>query len=876
MTALTRDDTSEVVGTYRQRLADLGAPLLDEVLTADAVRPASVDLVDRVNALGVDVLRARKAAARRYLQDDGVTYGVSADGNRSGQWRLDPLPVVIPEDEWRSLRAGLQQRAELLDLVLRDLYADRRLLRERVIPARAVLGHPGYLPQAVASVDPAKRQLILPCADLVRSSGGDWVVIGDRAQAPSGAGYAMADRRIVGRTMPGLYRHTELSRLRGFFDDMRLALTDAAAESVAQPRVVLLSPGPLSETAFDQAFVASLLGLPLVQSQDLTMRDGRVWLRTTGRLEPVDVILRRVDSEWTDPLDLLSASRLGVPGLLEAARTKAVRIVNPIGSGVLENPALLPYLDDAARLLLGEPLRLTSVRTWWCGDKERSREALDRLPELVIKRAGSHTRFGWELTQDEVDATRAQIADEPWAWSLQEQAPMSTVPVISGDGLWPRHFVLRTFGVGTESEYRFMPGGLGRVAVTESSRMVSNVIGSQAKDVWVLSAGETAVDHHEPSGWSRELLPGFATGNVGLAPRAAEDLFWLGRYAERAETGSRLLLVADDLVADTMGRAGTTAAAATEVLLKAISALTTVPFTAPSPSSSSVTGTSHGTPAEAGTSGASDEASRPGGSDELAFLQRLLSEGHTAGTIAFAVGRLIDAARAARELLSIDTWLILGRLDRALQDELPADGHLQPVVSQVLESLIALSGLSAESLVRDLIWSFLDAGRRVERAQQTVALLRHTVATDRAPITDGQVVEAVLRATDSLITHRRRIAGGQGPASPLHVAIDLLLRDRTNPRSVAFQLDRLALALDAVPDSTISQAISQMRQSIADFDIDAGVDLQRQGLGDVLASLNGDLRALASQIETTHFVRPATQQALSGGDLSTVGGRSYD
>lgn len=872
MTALTRDDTSEVVATYRQRLADLGAPMLDEVLTADAVRPASVDLVDRVNALGVDVLRARKAAARRYLQDDGVTYGVSADGNRSGQWRLDPLPVVIPENEWRSLRAGLQQRAELLDLVLRDLYADRRLLRERVIPARAVLGHPGYLPQTAASVDPGRRQLILPCADLVRSSGGDWVVIGDRAQAPSGAGYAMADRRIVGRTMPGLYRHTELSRLRGFFDDMRLALMDAAAESVAQPRVVLLSPGPLSETAFDQALVASLLGLPLVQSQDLTMRDGRVWLRTTGRLEPVDVILRRVDSEWTDPLDLLSASRLGVPGLLEAARTRAVRIVNPIGSGVLENPALLPYLDDAARLLLGEPLQLNSVRTWWCGDEDRSREALDRLPELVIKRAGSHTRFGWELTQDEVDATRAQIAAEPWAWSLQEQAPMSTVPVVSGDGLWPRHFVLRTFGVGTANEYRFMPGGLGRVAVTESSRMVSNVIGSQAKDVWVLSAGETAVDHHEPSGWSRELLPGFATGNVGLSPRAAEDLFWLGRYAERAETGARLLLVADDLVADTMGRSGTTAAAATEVLLKAISALTAVPSTVPShsgPSSPSATEPS------IGTSGASDEASQPGGSDELAFLQRLLSEEQTAGTIAFAVGRLIDAARAARELLSIETWLILGRLDRALQDELPADGHLQPVVSQVLESLIALSGLSAESLVRDLIWSFLDAGRRVERAQQTVALLRHTVATDRAPITDGQVVEAVLRATDSLITHRRRIAGGQGPASPLHVAIDLLLRDRTNPRSVAFQLDRMALALDAVPDSTISQAISQMQQSIAEFDIDAGVDLQRQGLGELLTVLNGDLRALASRIETTHFVRPATQQALSGGDLAGLGGRSY-
>ena len=853
MTAVSGDAPSQVLSVYRDRVAASGSRY-DELLSTDGINPASAGLAERIEDLGATALRSRKALARRHLQDDGVTYGTSGPGApRAGRWPLDPLPVVLDGAQWSALAIGLEQRAHLLDLILRDLYGPRRLIAERVFPGAAVFGHPGFIPQADGTVPTDRRALVLPSTDLVRDADGAWRVLGDRAQAPSGAGYAMADRRIVARTMPKLYRDTDLARLRGFFDDVRLAMHDAARRVDGTPRVVLLSPGPLSETAFDQAFLAALLGFPLVQAEDLMMRDGKVWARTTGREERVDVILRRVDSAWSDSLDLRSDSRLGVPGLIEAVRTGAVSVVNPVGAGALENPALVPYLNDACRMLLGEDLRLPGLRTWWCGDPEQAREGLERLPELVLKQAGERSRFGWDLSSAELDAVRADIAAEPWRWSLQESAPMSTVPVITSDGLAPRRFVLRAFGVGLQDEFRFMPGGLGRVATDDTTRMVSNVVGGQAKDVWVLSGDGVTPAPGEQDAFSSTLLPGMDLRQLPVSPRAAEDLFWLGRYAERAETGTRLLLVADDLVADTMGRSGSPGAAATDVLLEAIWSVTTV-----RPSQEV-------------------EEHEPGRFDTAAVtehLRTLLQSADRVGTVAYAIGRVVDTAQAARELLSVDTWLVLGRLEEIVQQE-DYDGGLQPTITQLLQSLIALSGLSAESLVRDLIWAFLDSGRRIERAQQTVALLRHTLAAERSPINDGQVIEAVLRATDSLITHRRRVGAGHDPASPAGVAVDLLVQDTTNPRSIAYQLERMVTTLNQAPEASVNDELEELVTLVGEFNIEDGLLHGRAGLRQLLGELDQRLRRLSDRIDATHFARRATQQALPGAGLADPQRRPY-
>ncbi|MCW2524238.1 MAG: hypothetical protein JWO63_2573, partial [Frankiales bacterium] len=342
----------------------------DEMLDSSSeIRPFWHGVGLALAELGPDGLQERRAAIARLLEDDGVSY--RAHGSvRKQAWNLDPLPLLIDEPDWSRLEPGLVQRSELLDAILTDLYGQRRLIRDGLLPPELVFAHPGFL-RAVDGIRlPGDRQLFLTAADLARDADGAWRVLTDRTQAPSGAGYAMENRSVLSRALPGLYRGTGVHRIAPFFRTMRQSLQRLAPrrDDGQAPRVVLLSPGPDSETAFDQAFLSSLLGLPLTVAADLTVRDGRVWQRSMHRLERVDVILRRVDAGFCDPLELRPDSHLGVPGLLEAARNGAVSIVNPLGAGVLENPGLFAFLERICPVLLGEPLRLDSAQTWWCGE----------------------------------------------------------------------------------------------------------------------------------------------------------------------------------------------------------------------------------------------------------------------------------------------------------------------------------------------------------------------------------------------------------------------------------------------------------------------------------------------------------------------------
>ncbi|GAB3583720.1 circularly permuted type 2 ATP-grasp protein [Calidifontibacter terrae] len=838
MSAQSQED-STVLRDYAERVHALSLQLpeavtrngsVDEWLTNDGP-VGNGAVIEVAEQLGLAGLLSRRGSTARHVRGDGLTYGAGSARN----WTLDPLPVVLSGDEWGSLETGLAQRAELLDLVLTDLYGERRLIADGIIPAAAVLGHDGFLPAVDGVRLPGARQLVMASVDLARSAEGTWTVLADRTQAPSGAGYAMADRRIVGRSMSRLYRNTSIARLRGFFDQMSDALYDAAPVGVAHPHIAVFSPGPDSETAFDQAFLASLLGLPLVQAEDLTMRDGKVWRRTTHRPQQIDVLVRRVDAAFSDPLDLRGNSRLGVPGLTEACRRGTISVVNPLGCGVLENPALVPYLPAAARALLGQDLRLPDPQTWWFGDHDAAREAYDRLNTLVIKpisrATGDVATYGWELDDDQLATLKAQIEAEPWRWAAQEQVAMSTAPVIGNDGLEPRRFVLRAFGVGDHDGYRFLPGGLGRVSADGASWTVSNQRGGVSKDVWVLagneSTGRTDSRFRTPE---TLLLPGFDT-RIALAPRVADDLFWWGRYTERAESTARLLSVVDDLVADNLGRTGSPGHATMEAMVDSLGLLTGVP----------------------------DE-----GAPIIDHLRRLLVDPDTPGTIAYNVHSITRTSYAVRELLSTDTWLLLSRLETALGNA-GNDEPLNDVLAQLLESLLGLAGVAGENTVRDEVWTFMDLGRRIERSLQLTSLLRSATGAERSPVIDGEITAATLRAVDSAITFRRRLASGNGPASPFGGMLQLLLRDPINPRSLEFQLGRMRELVDPLGDPAVSAAVVGLQSrlvSVRPEDLAAGSRLQ---LSTWCAQVIDDLRALSDLIADTYFVRPAPTSRISYG-----------
>jgi uncharacterized circularly permuted ATP-grasp superfamily protein/uncharacterized alpha-E superfamily protein len=744
----------------------------DEMIGADG-RPREpwAHVGRMIDGLGVTELNRRRAEAARLLANDGVEYqlhrALSSEPGPDTQdperrWDLDPVPVVLDSGQWAELERGVIQRAELLSLILADLYSQRRLVKAGLVPPELLFDHPGFLREADQISIPGS-QLPTCAIDVARDATGTWWALTDRAQTPSGFGYALENRVVLSRVFPSTYRDAQVHRLAPFFRSLRAALRAAAPSGTDEPRIVVLSPGPWSGTAFEHAFLASYLGYQLVEGADLTVRDGRVWLRSLGQLEPVDVILRRVDSSYCDPLELRSESLLGVPGLVEAARSGRVSIVNPLGSGVLENPSLLALLPRLCQHMLGQELRLPSVPTWWCGDPDGAGHVLANLDRLVIKstsrEAGGYTRLGWELGAAERAELRARIEAAPYGWVGQEPLDLSTVPATGERGLQAQHMLMRTFLVARGESYAAMPGALARIAPAARGALIARHGRSDGadpraarvyKDVWV-----AASEPEELTGfWLRPDRADAATGREPApTARAAENLFWLGRYAERAEALVRLLRVVEDRrndFADGMNPAGNACLAA---LLAALGQVSGTDLSGP---------------------------------EVDVRLGELVTDPERPGSLAFAVRRLRDTAYPVRDQLSGDTWLLLGALERELLDPV-LTGTAPGRLARVLTSLLALGGLTSESMVHDLGWRFMTAGRRLERALQMLTLLRSTVTVEHDTATDSLLLESVLTVAESVITYRRR----HRSRAQLDTVLDLLLFDPQNPRSVAYQLERL-------------------------------------------------------------------------------------
>ena len=817
MTASAPEHATPILDAYRRHPAR--APF-DEVVTSEGLREPSAALGRTIESLGRAGLLVARSEASRQVAADGIS--ATDQWGQRRPWLIDPLPVPLPGSEWSAMEAALDQRARLLDLVLTDLYSQRRLLRSGLIPAGVVLAHPGFARVADGSLTGRGRKLRLTSTDLGRDATGRWLAISDRTQAPAGAAYAMATRRVVSKALSGLHRDSDLARLRSYFLAVTGALLAAAPSDTETPQVVIHSPGADSDYAFDQGFLATLLGFPLAEADDLVLSGGRVWLRAGPNLEPVDVILRRVDDSAADPLEYRSDSEIGLPGLIEATRRNTVAVANPIGSAILDNPALAPYLPAACRELLGEELQLASPRTWWAGTPSGAAQVLAELSRLVIKpvaRGYAPVSYGWLLSSAERDALVRRIQAEPWAWCAQEPVELSTAPVVTGTGLEPRRFVLRSFGVATADSYQFLPGGLGRVAASVDDLTISSSTGALAKDVWIPAAA--------PRQATASPRPRLAVARANaVSPRVANTLMTIGRLAERAESTARLIKVADDLTEDFGSHGSSAGAEAVGALRRAVTGIT-------------------GSVPRAGES-------------TVAYLSRLTSDAAEPGSVHHSVQRLIADAHEVRDILSVDSWSVFDRLERTVSTDSFQGPGLQHQLADVLESLLAFAGIMTQSMVRDSSWAFLEAGGRLERAAHTVKLLRFALlsqAEDRLRPSAELAAEAVLRAGESIITHRRRAAAGTGPATGTESVRQLLIHDHANPRSVVHQLTALADALALVGDSRLAgQATAICAQVDAVADIAQGADQ--------LAVLGQALAGLAERIAVRHFTRQATRHGV--------------
>ncbi|RJO78072.1 hypothetical protein D5S18_06805 [Nocardia panacis] len=808
----------------------------------------SADFVE----IGVDGLGRLDGRVRRLIEDDGITYTAVGDEPAPPvPWRLDPIPLLVSADDWTRLEAGLVQRSRVLDEVLTDIYGPRRTLTSGLLPPEVVFGHHGYVRAAHGITIPGRHQLFLHACDISRWSDGRFHVSADWAQAPSGAGYALADRRVVSTAIPEAFEHSNPRPLTPFARAMRLMLIESAPRADdADPVVVVLSPGVHSETAFDQAYLASRLGFPLVESADLVVRDGALWMRSLGTLERVDVVLRRVDAEFSDPLDLRPDSRLGVVGLVEVLRRGAVTVVNTLGSGLLENPALAVFLPELSRALLSEDLELANAPTYWGGrDAERNHLRV-RLNELIIRSAvDGRTIYGPGLTTEQCEQLRARVEDRGWEWVGQEPAQFSVAPAVRGPGgLASAPVGMRLFSMARRSGYTAMTGGLGQLRErTEPERTAIKIA---AKDVWVRAAAPTPIAAEAPH--EERERPRAPVLEV-TSPRVLNDLFWMGRYGERAESAVRLLIPIHDYHQDYRYRPWMEGAAAMPVLMATLAR---------------ATGTVAPAVEDSNTVAAQPAAETRAGYD---YLAALTIDRDLPGSLAFAIDRYGNAARAVRDQLSSDTWMILGAVDRAIAEFRGTGGAQETALTSVhsltLAALLALSGIGGESLVRDAGWYVMDIGKRIERGIGLTELLSALTRT-YAPEVEQVVTEAVLRAAESLVSYRRRYHESVRASA----VAALLLFDAENPRSLVYQLDRMAVDFKRLPGDTgtsrAQRVLADARRMLGRIDpteLDITDDTGHRGeFAELLDGVALRLRKISESFETTKLSAPVGMQPLWG------------
>jgi len=823
-------------GWLRALTADY-KPLIDipdEFVDANgAPRPHWQRFFEALFEHGPEEIERRFGIADRHVREAGVSYRAYGDTSER-TWPLSHLPLLIEAREWQEIAEGIEQRARLLEAVVSDIYGDGRLIAQGDLPAAAVTGSPEFLHSLHRVRPPGGKYLHLYAADLGRGPDGRWWVLGDRTQAPSGTGYALANRLVMSRVFQTLYGDMNVERLAPFFQSFRSGLAGLAQRSDA--RICLLTPGPFAETYFEQAYLARYLGFLLVEGADLTMREGKLHVRTIAGLKRADVIWRRIDSDYADPLELNAHSRLGVPGLIEAVREGGVVIGNALGTGVLETPALMSFMPRLCQRVLGEALQLPNIATWWCGQTHEREDVTAHLDEMAIAGAfgnavldfpRNQSVIGASLTQEQKQRLIASINARGIDFVGQEVVNLSTTPTWIEGRLTPRPFVLRVYATQTADGWKVMPGGFCRISDRADARAVSMGTGVKSADVWVLA--EKPVE-------MVTLLPTDENVRIrrimGILPsRAADNLFWLGRYLERAEATLRLirslagrLTEADPRINDE----GRTAGRLTSLFVAWGAA-----------------------PANASK-------------DTIGIAAIALHSENQYGSVLSLVRDARRAASFIRERLSPDTWRLINQLHAGLaqdEDDLPTEMEIFERADAALRRLAAIAGLGQENMNRGAGWHFFDAGRRIERAVDTCRFARH-FAGGEAPADD---LDVLLDLVDSQITYRSRYLMGVAVST----VRDMVVLDPFNPRSVAFQVERLVEHLRELPVLNEDGMLETPRRLVmalaADISTSAAAELDTDGILVFEQNLLGLADAIAQRyfLQGPHIARADKSSGLA-------------
>ena len=804
--------------------------------------------------MGHEEIESRSHDISRLLKENGVTYNIHGEpAGLNRPWKLDPIPFIISKSEWQTIKSGLKQRAELFDLILKDIYGPRKLMKNGLLPMDLIYNHAGFLRECAGIQTPGKHSLILYSADMARSPDGNIWVVNDRTQAPSGSGYALENRMAMARILPEFFNGLNVGQLSPYFDALRNALIAIAPHGKQDPRIVILTPGPSNETYFEHSYLSSFLGYTLVQGDDLMVKDNFVWLKTLGKLEKVDVILRRVDDRYCDPLELKEDSQLGVAGLLNVVRKGNVSIANPLGSSILENPGLMPFLQNISRHLLGTSLIIPTIASWWCGQPKELKYVIEHIDSLVIKRIHRDSSISTSvdvatITTAQKAALILQIKAHPYLYVGQEKVNFSSIPSLVKGKIEPRNALFRSFLVSNRESYTVMRGGLTRISAGAGNFIISNQLGGNSKDTWIITP--------EPGRTLniRKELPAITTTpQTGTLPsHTAENLFWVGRYAERILGNARFQRTVMRFVAEGNRTHSDTDQQTRQSLLYALTHCT---FTYPG---------------FADTTGHAEKAEAP-----WKELRDILFNPQRAGSLSSNLSLFTNAVYAVRDHWSTDTWRVLRGMEEewhiAAQDQ--HHGHLRMLnaTDNLITSMVAFIGLNRESISREQGWTLLDTGRKIEQSLLLLNMLRSTLIYRYDEQQEYDLQESVLISNESLVNYRYKYRAHLR----LPLVLDLMLLDPNNPRSLIYQVERLQAYLSKLPKPNTDHTLAEHERlvlevftqlKLAEKDKLAVITEPDSGLYNnldaFLTKLYTLLMAIPDVISKTYFKHAQTQQQL--------------
>ena len=804
------------------------------------IAPAWTTFFNFLGADGFQDLNHRTANLRRQIRDNGVTYNVYADANGPQRpWSLDLFPLIISPEDWAGIDSGIKQRTRLLNHIMADVYGPQNLLKQGLLPAALVQGHPGYL-RAMQGVQPAGGMFLhIAAFDMARGPDGKWWVVSQRTQAPSGLGYLLENRLSISMLFSEAFQGMQVQRLAESYK----ALVDSMKTLSAVPdsRIVLLTPGPYNETYFEHAYLARYLGLTLVEGNDLLVRGERLYLKTLQGLEPVHGLLKRLDDEFLDPLELRADSTLGVPGLLQVIRAGNVQVANAPGSAFLESSAMLGFLPALSRHLLGETLSLPSLSTWWCGEQAVMQEMLPQLKNCVIKPTypgtGMESVIGHTLGQRALDEWAGRILRHGEDYTVQAYLPLSQTPTWQGEKIAPRSAMLRVFALPDgQGGWRVLPGGLARLA-GKNENIASMQHGGSSDDVWALGGlakSESSPDVEPAHGRIKELPHHRINARKQpVTSRAAENLYWLGRYTERAENSLRLAQLTLQSLAGIDQFSKPLLAWLTEMAVSNALVLPSVP--------------------------AANQTAQARRVFERSLIAGLANT-ETHASVGYNLRSLKSAASAVRERLSQEQWHVIVQMEQdcfrrceALASGSAAHDYSSLEALRILDVtssfLAAITGAQTDRMMRDDGWRLLSIGRHVERLATLSGAMASGFKT--GAVFDDSGFSAIVAMFDSTITFHAQYQQRRD----LDALLDLLVLSQDNPRSLSWVIKSLKSRLLKLPgnEPDDDNSLAASLPAMIDMLVDASQGLQAAELMTGFDKCRTSAFALSDQVSQRYF-----------------------